>query len=91
MDENNLNFKSDYKLNINEEDFVKAGFYYLNKSRENIEYRYTFMSQGVDYNNNLNEYFKLSITSMFLTTSSNIFGISSFMPDGFVINIFWRK
>ena len=26
LDENNINFKSDYKLNINEEDFVKAGF-----------------------------------------------------------------
>ena len=35
LDENNINFKSDYKVNINEEDFIKAGFYYLNK-REKI-------------------------------------------------------
>ena len=27
LDENNVNFKSDYKLNIYEKDFVKAGFY----------------------------------------------------------------
>lgn len=60
LDENNINFKSDYKLNINEEDFVKTGFYYLNKSRENIEYRYTFISQGLDYNNNIDEYFDSS-------------------------------
>ena len=72
LDENNINFKSDYKLNINQEDFVKAGFYYLNKSRENIEYRYTFMSQGVDYNNNLDDYFDLS--NMIVGQSNNGLG-----------------
>lgn len=72
LDENNINFKSDYKLNIDEEDFVKAGFYYLNKSRENIEYRYTFMSQGVDYNNNLDDYFDLS--NMIVGQSNNGLG-----------------
>ena len=72
MDENNINFKSDYKLNINEDDFVKAGFYYLSKSRENIEYRYTFMSQGVDYNNNLDDYFDSS--NMVVGQSNNGLG-----------------
>ena len=72
LDENNINFKSDYKLNINEEDFVKAGFYYLSKSRENIEYRYTFMSQGVDYNNNLDDYFDSS--NMIVGQSNNGLG-----------------
>ncbi len=57
LNEDNLNFKSDYKFNLNDSEFIKLGFYYLDKKRDNIEYRYTFIANGINYNDNLEEYF----------------------------------
>ena len=57
LNEDNINFKSDYKFNLNDSEFIKLGFYYLDKKRDNIEYRYTFIANGINYNDNLKEYF----------------------------------
>ena len=63
LEEENANLKLDYKLNFNEEGFIKLGVSYLEKERKNNEYRYTFNSNGIGYNNNnIEEYFSLENT-----------------------------
>ena len=57
LDEDNINLKTDYKFNLNDEEYIKIGGAYLDKERTNEEYRYTFNANGVSYNNDLDEYF----------------------------------
>ena len=57
LEEDNFNFKTDYKLDFNEEEFLKIGFSFLEKNRSREEYRYTIDASGINYNNGINNYF----------------------------------
>jgi hypothetical protein len=57
LEEENLNFKLDYKLNFGVENYIKVGASFLQKDRENREYRYGFKSTGLEYDNNLDHFF----------------------------------
>ena len=57
LEEENLNFKLDYKLYFGAESYIKVGTSFLQKDRENREYRYGFKSTGLEYNNNLGNFF----------------------------------
>ena len=57
LEEDNFNFKTDYKLDFNEEEFLKIGFSFLEKNRSREEYRYTIDASGINYNNDINSYF----------------------------------
>ena len=62
LKENNTNLKIDYKRNLNEEEFIKIGLSYLEKNRENQEFRYTYNSNGIGYNNSIDDYFSTENT-----------------------------
>ncbi|MDA8934407.1 TonB-dependent receptor [Flavobacteriales bacterium] len=62
LKENNTNLKIDYKRNLNEEEFIKIGLSYLEKNRENQEFRYTYNSNGIGYTNSIDDYFSTENT-----------------------------
>lgn len=62
LKENNTNLKIDYKRNLNQDEFIKIGLSYLEKNRENQEFRYTYNSNGIGYNNSIDDYFSTENT-----------------------------
>ena len=60
LEEDNVNFKIDYKLDFNSEEYLKIGSSFLHKERENKEYRYGFKATGLEYENNLDDFFSSS-------------------------------
>lgn len=62
LEEKNANIKADYKLNLNEDEFIKVGLSYIEKERENKESRYTFNATGIRYNNDIEEFFSTENT-----------------------------
>lgn len=60
LEEDNVNFKIDYKLDFNSEEYLKIGSSFLHKERENKEYRYGFKATGIEYENNLDDFFSSS-------------------------------
>lgn len=72
LEEENMNFKIDYKLDFNAEEYLKVGSSFLYKERENKEYRYGFKAVGLEYENNLDDFF----------TPSNMVVGSSLLNNG---------